>query len=256
MRLNLPATAAALVALLAFSAPQALAQRGFDYCAVGQRTSAFVVDRTTRFNPTDEQILVAAAEQFFQNQAPGERIIVVALSGAFTEMRIVLNDCRPGCPPDGFFGRLVATCRPVIARSDYLAFERRFIETVRELLQNQEEAPASDIFRTVTEVARLVGANNYQPLRQLLLYSDLLEASQVLPAGQIRRLPPNEVVQRLQRAGVQPRLTGATVRVIGFGRDDGPGRAPLPQDVRNRVAEAWRAWLVAGGATDVQIGLR
>lgn len=168
--------ALALLAACALSnRPAEAASSSFDYCSVGQRTSLFVVDRTTRFDRTDEDILVAAADAFARAQMPGERVIVAAISGAYTEIRLVMNECRPGCPEEGFFGRLVSACRPVIARGDYLSFERRFIAVLKDLLRNQEEAPASDLYRSVAEVTRLVGANGYGSIRQVVFYSDLLE---------------------------------------------------------------------------------
>jgi hypothetical protein len=243
------------VVLVAWCGPAA-AVSTFDYCSVGQRTSLFVVDRTTKFDRTDQDILVAAADAFIRNQAAGERVIIAAASGAYTEIRIALNECRPGCPEEGFIARLVATCRPVLARGDYVAFERRFITVLMDLLRNQEEASASDLFRSVAEASRLVEASRYFPLRQFVFYSDLIEASSVLPAGQIRRLTSSQVADRLERAGVVARLTGATVRVVGFGRDDAPSRSALPQDVRIRILDTWTGWLSRSGASEIQIGLR
>lgn len=246
-----------IAALATLASPsEARAAGGFDYCSVGQRTSVFVVDRTTRFDRTDQDILVEAAEAFVRAQTVGERVLVAAVSGSYTDIRIAMNECRPGCPEENFVGRLISTCRAVIARGDYVAFERRFIAVLLELLRNQEEAPASDLFRSVAEVSRMVEANRYSPLRQFVFYSDLLEASSVLPAGQIRRLTPAQVAERLERAGVVAQLRGATVRVVGFGRDDVPSRAALAQDVRRRVEESWNAWLTKSGASQVRIGLR
>jgi hypothetical protein len=250
----------ALLVVLAFctilNRPAEAAGSSFDYCSAGQRTSLFVVDRTTRFDRTDEDILVAAADAFAQAQIAGERVIVAAVSGAYTEIRLVMNECRPGCPDENFLSRLVSTCRPVIARGDYVSFERRFITVLMDLLKNQEEAPASDLYRSIAEVTRLVGANGYRPLRQVVFYSDLLEASQLLPGGQIRRLQPSETIRKLAANKVEAHLDGASFRVVGFGRDDAPKRPPLNQDVRRRVEESWRSWLSHSGASNVQIGLR
>ncbi|TPG52288.1 hypothetical protein EAH89_18795 [Roseomonas nepalensis] len=229
---------------------------GFDYCTVGQKTSLFVVDRTTRFDRTDQDILVAAADSFFRNQDPGERVIVAAVSGAYTDIRLVLNECRPGCPETNILSQLLSTCRPVIARGDYLSFERRFIASLLSLLKQDEEASASDLFRSVAEATRLIASNGYKPLRQMVLYSDLLEASSVLPQGQIRRMAPTDVLRRLERDGIDASLRGATVKVVGFGRDDGPTRPALAQDVRRRVEETWRQWLTKSGGQEVQVGLR
>jgi hypothetical protein len=248
------AAAAAVAVLLACCRPAAAAD--VDYCSLGQRSSLLLVDRTTRFDQVDQDILISTVESFFRRQAPGERVIVASASDAYTELRLVFNECRPGCPEEGFFARLTSTCRAVIARSDYLNFEARFIATLRGLLVQPEEASASDLFRSVAEATRLVEANGYRPLRQFLFYSDLLEASSVLPGQTIRRLAPADSLKRLADNRVAPRLAGSEVRVIGFGRDDSPARGALTQEVRRRVEDVWSRWFREGGAADVQIGLR
>lgn len=246
-----------LLALLLTAVTAAPARAAdFDYCSVGTHTSLLLVDRSTKFDRVDEDILIRTVESFFRRQNPGERVVVAASSGAYTDLRLVFNECRPGCPDDGFLGRLTSTCRAVIARSDYLNFEARFIATLRQLLVTTEDGPLSDLFRSVAEATRLVEANGYASLRQFLFYSDLLEASSLFPAASIRRLPPTDVLKRLADNHVQAHVAGADVRVIGFGRNDAPGRAALPQDVRRRVEESWQRWFHAGDASAVQIGLR
>lgn len=257
----MPARLLLLIGILAAVATAALPGRAvraaeFDYCAASPRTSLLLVDRTTRFDTVDQDILVRTVETFFRRQAAGERVVIAASGAAYTELRLVFNECRPGCPDEGFFGRLTSTCRAVVARSDYLSFEARFIAKLRELLLEPEEAPASDLFRAVAEATRLVEANGYAALRQFLFYSDLLEASSLFPGQTIRRMPPADVLRHLAELQVEPRVRGAEVRVIGFGRSDAPNRAPLPQDVRRRVEESWQRWFREGGAADVQIGLR
>lgn len=234
----------------------ASAATSFDYCSIGQSTSIFMIDRTTRFDNTDEQILRNQVETFYREQRPGERVLVVAVTGAYTEMRVAFDKCRPACPDEALLARLVSACRPVVARSDLLAFERGFIAVVAELLRNQEEASASDLFRSVAEITRLVEANRYRPLRQMLIYSDLLEASQIFPGTIFRRTPPEAVLRRLNAERIEAKLARTSVRVVGFGRDDAPNRAALAPDVRRRIEESWRQWLTAGGASEVQIGLR
>jgi hypothetical protein len=141
----------ALLFCSVFLAPLSDHAAQFDYCAFGTRTSLLIVDRTTRFDGVDQDILIRTVEVFFRRQDPGERVIVAAASGAYTALRLVFNECRPGCPEEGFLGRLTSTCRGVLARSDYLNFEARFIATLRALLVEAEDAPASDLFRSVAE---------------------------------------------------------------------------------------------------------
>jgi hypothetical protein len=162
-------------------APVSVRAAEFDYCASGTRISLLMVDRTTRFDSVDQDILIRTVEVFFRRQSPGEGVIVAAASGAYTELRLVFNECRPGCPDKGFFGRLPSTCCAVIAGSDYFNFEARFIATLRALLFEAEDATTSDLFRSIAETTRLVEVNGYKPLCQLLSYSDFLEASSLFP---------------------------------------------------------------------------
>ena len=78
----------------------------------------------------------------------------------------------------------------------------------------------------------------------------------MLSERDVKQLPPDAILKRLAASGVQASLQGATVRVFGFGRDDTPSRPPLPQAERQRIAEAWRNWFLAGGAANVEIGFR
>ena len=248
--------AVAAIALLASLAPRPAHAADFDYCGIGHHTSLLVVDRTTRFDEIDRDILIRTVESFLRRQEAGERVVIAAMGGAYTELKLALNECRPGCPDEGFVARLLSTCRAVVARSDDLGFQARVIAVLRELLLQPEEAPASDLFRSIAEATRLVRANGYAPLRQLLVYSDLLEASSLFPGQTIRRASAAEVEKRLKEADVRPTIQGADIRVIGFGRNDSPKREPLPQDVRRRVEESWQRWFQGAGAATVQIGLR
>jgi hypothetical protein len=90
----------------------------------------------------------------------------------------------------------------------------------------------------------------------MILFSDLLENSTMLPEREFRRMPVASVIQRLESAGLTPRIEGANVQVFGFGRDDAPGRPPLPQGQRRRISQIWDEWFRSGGATDVEIGFR
>ena len=254
-RVGLPAFLGLALLFLCMSRSPAMAAR-FDYCSAGQHTSLLLVDRTTRFDKIDQDILIRTVESFFQNQTAGERVIVAESSGAYTDLKLVFNECRPGCPDEGFFARLTSTCQAVLARSDYLGFEARFIGTLRDLLVQSEDSPASDLFRSVAEATRLVSANGYAPLHQFLFYSDLLEASSLFPGQTIRHVPPGEALRRLTADHVQAQVHGANVRVIGFGRNDAPTRQALTQDIRRRVEETWSRWFEDGGAADVEIGLR
>ena len=89
-----------------------------------------------------------------------------------------------------------------------------------------------------------------------MIYSNLLESSPTLPASAIRRLPPSEILLRLDMERIDAKLGGATVRILGFGRDEGPRGEALPPELRRKIEEIWRQWLLDGDARDVQIDPR
>ena len=138
---------------------------------------------------------------------------------------------------------------PVVARAQLRGFTVALAADLATMLRDGEQTPQSDLFRTVAEVTRAyaTAAEAARPIRTVILFSDLLENSNLLPGARARRLPPGRTLQRLDQAGLAPRVAGAAVRVFGFGRDDAPGRPALPQDQRQRVAQVWQQWFRAGG---------
>ncbi len=245
---------AALLALLLLGGARG-AWAAEDYCSYGHGAAVLLVDRTTAFDGTDKTVFLQALDGLLDELGPGDRLVLFTVTGAYTESRKLFDRCKPGCPEQGFLTGLLATCRPVLARSETVAFTRELAQTLAGLLQRPEETAFSDLFRTVAEAVRGFAAGP-QRLRTLILFSDLIENSPLLPERDLKRLTPAEIVHRLQSNGVEAKLDGAAVRVFGFGRDDSPGRPPLPQAQRQRIAEAWRMWFTAGGAGTVEIGFR
>jgi hypothetical protein len=223
-----------------------------DYCGYGHGTAVLLIDRTTAFDGTDKALFLQALDGVIAGLGPGDRLAAFTMSSAYTESRKIFDRCNPACPEEGFFAGLVSTCRPVVARSDKLGFTRELAQTLAGLLQSPEETRFSDLFRTVAEAVRPY----VQGLRTVILFSDLIENSALLPERDLKRLPPPDILQRLKSNGVQGEFAGASVRVFGFGRDDAPGRPPLPQAQRQRISETWRNWFKAGGAGTVEIGFR
>lgn len=242
--------AALLLVLLASGAHAAE-----DYCAYGKATAVLFVDRTTAFDQTDKTLFLQALDGVVTKLSAGDRLVAYTMTGAYTESRKVFDRCKPACPDEGFFGGLVATCRPVIARADSVGYIRELAQAIATLLREPEETRFSDLFRTVAENVR-ASANPDRPVRTVVVLSDLLENSPLMQERDFKRMTAPDILKRLSTSGVQVNLPGASVRVFGFGRDDSPGRPPLPQAMRQRIAEAWRAWFVAGGAADVDIGFR
>ncbi|MDT7951924.1 MAG: hypothetical protein RQ966_10520 [Acetobacteraceae bacterium] len=244
--------AAALVVLALLGGGSA---RAADYCGYGHGTAVLFVDRTTAFDATDKTLFLQALDGLIGGLGAGDRLVLYTMTGAYTESQKLFDQCKPGCLDNGFFSDLMSSCRPVVARSDAVAFTRKLAETLAGLLQRPAETRFSDLFRTVADALRPYVAGP-QKLLKVYMFSDLIENSTLLPERELKRLPPAAAVQRLQAAGVMAAFGGAEVRVFGFGRDDSLGRPPLPQAERQRIAQTWRLWFAAGGAGPVEIGFR
>lgn len=229
-----------------------------NYCTYGHGTALLFVDRTTSFDATDRGVFLDAAGDVIDQLGPGDRLVVVTMTGAFTDSRKLFDQCKPGCPDEGFFAGLLSTCAPTLARARLQSFTASLAATLAELLRKPEDTPASDLFRTIAEITRAYAtpADASRPIRSVIVFSDLLENSQLLPERELRVLPVARIEKRLDDAGLLPKVGGANVRVFGFGRDDSPGRPPLPQDQRKRIGRVWEDWFRAGGAADVSIGYR
>ena len=245
----------AFLFLLLLPAPASAAAD--DFCQYGQATALLLIDRTTAFDDTDRSVFLGALDSLLLRLHAGDRLVAYTMTGAYTESRKVFDRCKPGCPDDSFLGSLLATCRPVLARAEYRAFVSTLAAELARLLREPEQTRLSDLFRTVADVTdTYAGDRDAKPLRQMFIFSDLLENSSYLPEREFRRLPAADVLRRLAQAGVAARLEGADVRVFGFGRDDAPSRPPLPNDQRQRVRDVWLRWLRTGGAASVEIGFR
>lgn len=244
-----------LVAAAALLLTAGSAQAATDYCGYGHGTAVLMVDRTTAFDATDKTVFLQALDGMIAGLGAGDRLVLYTMTGAYTESQKLFDRCKPACPESNFLSDLFATCRAVVARSDALGFTRELATTLAGLLQKPEETRFSDLFRTVADAIRPYAAGA-QKLQTLFVFSDLIENSPMLPERELKRLSAGAIVQKLRTDGISPVLGGAAVRVFGFGRDDSPGRPPLQQAERQRIAQAWRLWFEAGGASSVEIGFR
>ena len=232
-----------------------LAQAAENYCSYGHGTAVLLVDRTTAFDKTDQTLFLQALDRVVSGLEAGDRLVLFTMTGAYTESQKLFDECRPGCPELGFFEELLATCRSTLARSEMVKFTRQLAGTLAGLLKQPEETRFSDLFRTVAEAVRPYSRGPHK-VRTLIMFSDLIENSTLLPERDLKRLSPSEILQRLRSSGVTADLEGATVRVFGFGRDDSAGRPPLSQGTRQRIADAWRKWFETSGADSIEIGFR
>jgi hypothetical protein len=229
-----------------------------DYCGYGSSTAILLIDRTTQYDAVDRSVFLDAMTDLITQLGPGDRLLVFTMTGAFTDSRRLFDNCKPGCPAEGFFAQLMSACSPTMARSQLDLFTKRLAIVLARILKDPEQTPLSDLFRTVAEVTHDYSNpdSGGRPIRNVVIFSDLLENSTIISEREFRELPVADIIGRLDAAALTPAVAGATVQVFGFGRDDSPRRPPLAQGPRQRIAEVWREWFRAGGATGVEIGFR
>jgi hypothetical protein len=229
-----------------------------DYCRYGHETAVLLVDRTTQFDAVDRSVFLDALSSLIDQLGPGDRLAAFTMTGAYTESTKLFDQCKPGCPDVGFLASLMSSCSATLARSERMGFTRSLAIILADLLRNPEQNPQSDLFRTIAEVTNDLATRTggAQPLRNVVIFSDLLENSDVLPERELRSMPVDRVLALLKASEIEPDVVRATIQVYGFGRDDSPRRRPLPQSQRQRVSEIWERWFKAGGAADVEIGFR
>ena len=246
----------AFVILVAMASEPAYAAQS--YCQYGHETAVLFVDRTTKFDKVDRSIFLDALGNLIDRLGSGDRLVAVTMTGAFTDNDKLFDQCKPGCPDDGFFASLMSSCSATVARSELRRFTRSLALTLANLLRDPEQTPQSDLFRTIAEVTHdyATSGNDSQPIRDVVLFSDLLENSDLFPEQEFRRISVARALEKLKSAEIAPDVSSGIVQVYGFGRDDSPRRPPLPQIERQRIAAIWQRWFKDGGATDVEIGFR
>ena len=155
-------------ALLAVSLPAHAAE---DYCAYGHATAILLVDRTTQFDATDRSVFLDATAGLITQLGPGDRLVAYTMTGAYTESRKLFEQCKPGCPDQGFFAGLMSACSPTVARARLRDFTGALAADLGAMLRDPEQTPQSDLFRTVAEVTRAYSteADSVRPIRTVIL---------------------------------------------------------------------------------------
>lgn len=224
-----------------------------DYCQYGEGTVLFLVDRTTQYDQYDMEVLVAALDPIITGLATGDRLVVQTIAGDFTETERVFDQCVPGCPEGGGIGSwLTGSCSAMIAKKQGLQFKATLAKKLVTMLKELRSYEHSDIARTVAEVTRTYGGDD---LKRLILFSDMLENSRMLPFSRFSRGDAGRMVEFMNEKGLVPNVGDAEVDVFGFGRSHNDDRKPLPRDMELRIAQIWKKTFQAGGAQDITIGL-
>src|SRR5262249_39574642 len=131
------------------------AQGRVDYCAYGHHSSLFMIDRTTPYDQTDQQVLLQSAGAVVDGLHAGDRLVVVTIGSHYSMSNRVFNECRPGCPAtNNPFGDVVTGCASMIALRDERIFRARLIQALRPLMNNATDDRASDITGTIAQTTR------------------------------------------------------------------------------------------------------
>ena len=220
-----------------------------------------LIDRTTAYDNRDRKIFASGFERIVETLQLGDKVLVQTIADDYAKSETVFQKCRPGCPDTGISGWLFAKCRALQARADLTDFKRTLAGSIRELLKNRQEFEQSDIVRTV---ARSTGALRALPfgkdkdrkLALVVLFSDLIENSELLPWPAIVNTKRSTTLALLKGQGIAPAVEGADVVAFGFGRGHDKYRSPLKPWLERSLRRFWTQYLQSGGAKSVSIRTR
>lgn len=233
-------TAAAVLAVLT---PREAAAR-FD-CAPGAATTLLMVDRTTAYDAVDLDRLNGGLQTVIERLATGERLVVRTMTDDAMTADSVFQGCVPGC--SGMMS--LFTCSPSRTQMERKAFLHDLKASLHEHLSPVAQYPRSEIADSIAEATRASGT-----VRELLVYSDMLENSRVLSWSRLATAKPGDALAIVNDAGIRAALKDASVTVWGFGRSHDADRRALSPQLRRDLIEFWSAWFRLGGATRVRIG--
>jgi hypothetical protein len=220
------------------------------YCN-NQSTIIMLIDRTTAYDDRDVETLTNGLEVIFNDLQIGDRFVVQTIAGTLTESTRVFDECVPGCLDAGVWEWAIGSCRAAVAKSDNREFRIKLTSVLRNILAEKQSHKFSEIARTIAETAKFY---QNKGLKHLIIFSDMLENSTILPWNSLRIMKPSKVIDLLQREGIMPKLTGTKVDVFGFGRNHDVSRKALPTDLQRRLEIIWRDFFVSGNAKDISIG--
>lgn len=232
-----------------------------DYCAFGDRIVLILVDRTTAYDRRDRKIFSAGFERIVDTLQLGDKVLVQTIANDYAESETIFQRCLPGCPETGISGWLLSQCRSLQARADLTSFKRTLAGGIRQMLNKVQSHKYSDITRTLARATTTlqeipIGDQKKRQLALVILFSDLLENSVLLPWPKIVTEKPKQSLSVLKRHDILPDLDGSEVIAFGFGRHHNPRRSPLKPWMERRLRRFWTLFLRAGGAKTVSIRSR
>ncbi|MDH3702338.1 MAG: hypothetical protein OEU46_13570, partial [Alphaproteobacteria bacterium] len=195
--------------LISFHVSIAQAASPQDYCAYGERAVLILIDRTTAYDDRDRKIFASGFERIIEALQLGDKVLVQTIADDYAKSETVFQQCLPGCPDAGFSGWLTAQCRSLQARADLTHFKRTLAGSIRQLLKNRQDYEQSDIVRTIartTDALRNLPfeKNQNRKLALVVLFSDLIENSALLPWPAIVNKKRKAMLAHLKDQGIEP----------------------------------------------------
>lgn len=223
-----------------------------DYCTQGDgSTTVLLVDRTNPYDRRDKEIFANGVAGIYDRLETGDRLIVHTLTDDFATSEKVFDACRPGCRDQGLVSGLLSQCRESVARVADRQFLQDYLNSVKPLIDRQEEYPASRVIEAVAYVVQEYDRDN---LVSLVLFSDMIEHSPLarfiyLDDGDVDRL-----LKKVDRLGLVRPMDNIGVEIFGFGRSHGDTRDGLKPATRQNIEKFWREYFRLAGAEAVRIG--
>ena len=229
-----------------------------EYCLPGGRTSLIFIDRTTPYDNRDKKVFTSGIQKIVDRFQFGEKVIVFTINDNYVESQKTFDKCFPGCPEENVWSWFLGNCRAFEARADRANFVRDLAINIRQLLDDVQEYPRSDIARTIARVTEAIsqgiGRRPDGALSSVFVFSDLIENSVEFPWPSIVRTDAESTIKKMIALNSLPSLSGAEVYVFGFGRFHNKERTPLRTETENRTRNFWSAYFMAGGASSIFIG--
>lgn len=216
-----------------------------DYCALSDRSTLFLIDRTTRFDAGDQTLLMESVGNVVDRLETGDRIIIATISDHYSKTRRLANACKPGCPEaGGVMDEIAGSCSTMKAKQDQQQFMGSLATSLREVINTAEDASGSDIIRTI---GHWTGSATAEPYTSIVVYSDMLENSDMIAWSKFSSLPEDELMSIVTEHGALARTPGTDIRIIGYGRLHDEARSPLPAALDAKLRGFWTRYFFEGG---------
>lgn len=216
-----------------------------DYCALSDRSTLFLIDRTTTFGQNDQARLMESLGSVVDHLRTGDRIIVATISDHYSNTRRLVNACKPGCPKaEGLMSEVAGSCSTMKAKQDEQAFMASLAGSLREVINTAEDASGSDIIRTI---GHWTSTASTRPYTSIIVHSDMLENSDMISWADFSALEEEKLISVVREHGAQARTPGTQVRIIGYGRLHDKARSALPAALDGKLRSFWTRYFFDGG---------